>query len=129
MLKDEHSLLRQAKSVRNTAARSSNIVNGFVGQDLRIGNHKPVSDALAAVGISKALRRRKMRNVAIQQITTTLYAYTRMMCGESTFLLSGITESDPALISVDPCAYRSGSRCSRIPLLGRLAVLHDGHII
>ena len=83
VLKDEHYLLRQAKSGRNAAAHSSNIVNGFVGQDSRIGNYKPVSDALAAVGISKALRRRKMRNVAIQQIITTLYAYTRMVCGES----------------------------------------------
>ena len=82
-LKDEHYLLRQAKAVRNASAHSSNVVNGFGRRDSRIGNYKPVSDALASIGVSKALRRKKMGNAAIQQITATLYAYTRMACGES----------------------------------------------
>lgn len=82
-LKDEHYLLRQTKAVRNAAAHSSNMVNRFDGQDSQIKNYRPVSDALSAIGISKALRRKKMRNTAIQQIVTTLYAYTRMAQGDT----------------------------------------------
>lgn len=52
-LKNEHYLLRQTKSVRNAAAHSSNIVNGFGGQSSQVGNYKLVSEALAAIGVSK----------------------------------------------------------------------------
>lgn len=113
VLKDEHYLLRQAKSVRNAAAHSSNIVNGFAGQDSRVGNYKPVSDALSAIGISKPLRRKKMRNAAIQQITTTLYAYTRMACGESSRRRA--SESLSALgrrMDKNACYYKSNNTIS-----------------
>lgn len=85
-MKDEHYLLRQSKSVRNAAAHSSNIVNGIAGKTSVVKNYKAVSDALIAVGVSKAQRKKKMGNAAIQQIVTVLYAHARLVRGDTSRL-------------------------------------------
>ncbi|MEG1886138.1 MAG: Abi family protein [Alistipes sp.] len=83
VLRDEHYLLKSVKSVRNAAAHSSNMINGFSDVGSVVRNYRPVSDALSAAGVSKAQRRVKMRNPFIQRIITTLFFYDRIVAGST----------------------------------------------
>ena len=82
-LRENHYLLKQVKSVRNAAAHSSNIVNGFAGKGSAFRNYEPVSAALASAGVTKAQRRTKMRVLAMQQIVVTLFTYNRIVVGRT----------------------------------------------
>ena len=78
-MKDEHYLLRQAKSARNAAAHSSNIINGFVGQRTTVRTNPNVGAALAQAGVSRRVRQAKMGNPRLQQIVTLLYLHTLLV--------------------------------------------------
>lgn len=79
-MKDDHYLLRRANSLRNAAAHSSAIING-----LGISSNAPtrypasVARALGNAGVSKRLRRSKMRNPRVLQMTVFAYTYARFV--------------------------------------------------
>ena len=58
----EHYMLRQAKSVRNACAHSSDVLNGVAVVDARIGADAAVTRALAEAGLSHRVRTAKMKN-------------------------------------------------------------------
>ena len=57
----EHYMLRQAKSVRNACAHSSDVLNGIAIVDARIGADAAVMKALAEAGLSHRVRTAKMK--------------------------------------------------------------------
>ena len=58
----EHYMLRQAKSVRNACAHSSDILNGIAAVDTRINADAAIMAALAEIGLSHRVRTAKMKN-------------------------------------------------------------------
>lgn len=81
-MRDEHYLLRQAKSVRNACAHSSAMVNGFATWDASVETNESVQQALAEAGISHRMRTSKMRNGRIKQVTTLLYLHSTYVIEE-----------------------------------------------
>ena len=78
----EHYMLRQAKSVRNACAHSSDILNGIATVDTRIYADAAIMAALAEIGLSHRVRTAKMKNPRIRQITTLLYLHVELVaCG------------------------------------------------
>ena len=80
-MRDEHYMLRRANSLRNAAAHSSAIVNGL-GSPLsapQLRYPAPLAAALGEIGMSKRLRRSKMRNPRILQMAVLAYAYSRFV--------------------------------------------------
>ena len=80
-MRDEHYMLRRANSLRNAAVHSSAIVNGF-GSPLsapQLRYPAPLAAALGEIGMSKRLRRSKMRNPRILQMAVLAYAYPRFV--------------------------------------------------
>ena len=80
-MRDEHYMLRRANSLRNAAAHSSAIVNGL-GSPLsapQLRYPAPLTAALGEIGMSKRLRRSKMRNPRILQMAVLAYAYSRFV--------------------------------------------------
>ena len=80
-MRDEHYMLRRANSLRNAAAHSSAIVNGL-GFPLgapQLRYPAPLAAALGEIGMSKRLRRSKMRNPRILQMAVLAYAYSRFV--------------------------------------------------
>lgn len=75
----EHYMLRQAKSVRNACAHSSDVLNGIAVVDARIGADAAVMRALAEAGLSHRVRTAKMKNPRIRQITTLMYLHTQLV--------------------------------------------------
>lgn len=61
-MRHEHYMLRQAKSVRNACAHSSDVLNGVAIVDARIGADAAVMKALAEAGLSHRVRTAKMKN-------------------------------------------------------------------
>ena len=51
-MRHEHYMLRQAKSVRNACAHSSDMLNGIAVVDTTVGTDSAVLSALAQAGIS-----------------------------------------------------------------------------
>lgn len=82
-MKSEHYLLRQTKLVRNCAAHSTDLLNGF-GQreETKVVTPNAVAAALDEIGINKRARQPKMRNPRIKQITMMTYAYHTLVVGE-----------------------------------------------
>ncbi len=89
-MEDEHYLLRQAKSVRNACAHSSNVVNGFrfvpeVAESADeededgIATNDSVGQALAKTGLSHRVRTSKMKNPRLKQIVTLMYLHTTLV--------------------------------------------------
>ncbi len=76
---DEHYLLRQAKSVRNACAHSSNIANGFRLQEDQIKPNATMSAALAETALSHRARTSKMKNPRLKQIATLMYLHKRLV--------------------------------------------------
>lgn len=75
-MKDDHYLLRRANSLRNAAAHSSAIINGLgISSDTPTRYPASVASALGSAGFSKRLRRSKMRNPRVLQMTVLAYAY------------------------------------------------------
>lgn len=80
-MRDEHYMLRRANSLRNAAAHSSAIVNGL-GSPLsapQLRYPATLAAALGKIGMSKRLRRSKMRNPRILQMAVLAYAYSRFV--------------------------------------------------
>lgn len=80
-MRDEHYMLRRANSLRNAAAHSSAIVNGL-GSPLgapQLRYPAALAAALGEIGMSKRLRRSKMRNPRILQMAVLAYAYSRFV--------------------------------------------------
>lgn len=80
-MRDEHYMLRRANSLRNAAAHSSAIVNGLGSSSSapQLRYPTPLAAALGEIGVSKRLRRSKMRNPRILQMTVLAYAYSRFV--------------------------------------------------
>ena len=78
-MEDEHYFLRQAKSVRNACAHSSNIANGFGLQDDAIKPNAIMSAALAETALSHRVRTSKMKNPRLKQIATLMYLHSRLV--------------------------------------------------
>lgn len=78
----EHYMLRQAKSVRNACAHSSDILNGIAAVDTRINADAAIMAALAEIGLSHRVRTAKMKNPRIRQIATLMYLHAGLVtCG------------------------------------------------
>ena len=78
----EHYMLRQAKSVRNACAQSSDILNGIAAVDTRINADAAIMAALAEIGLSHRVRTAKMKNSRIRQIATLMYLHAGFVtCG------------------------------------------------
>lgn len=75
----EHYMLRQAKSVRNACAHSSDVLNGVAVVDARIGADAAVTRALAEAGLSHRVRTAKMKNPRIRQIATLMYLHAHLV--------------------------------------------------
>lgn len=84
-MRDEHYMLRRANSLRNAAAHSSAIVNGLGSSSSapQLRYPAPLAAALGEIGVSKRLRRSKMRNPRILQMTVLAYAYSRFVPREN----------------------------------------------
>lgn len=78
-MRHEHYMLRQAKSVRNACAHSSDILNGVAVVDTRIDADAAVMRALAEAGLSHRVRTAKMKNPRIRQIATLMYLHTQLV--------------------------------------------------
>ena len=72
-------MLRQAKSVRNACAHSSDMLNGIAVVDTTVGTDSAVLSALAQAGISHRVRTGRMRNPRIRQIVTLMYLHTKLV--------------------------------------------------
>lgn len=78
-MRHEHYMLRQAKSVRNACAHSSDMLNGIAVVDTTVGTDSAVLSALAQAGISHRVRTGRMRNPRIRQIVTLMYLHTKLV--------------------------------------------------
>lgn len=78
-MRHEHYMLRQAKSVRNACAHSSDILNGIAVIDTRVGADATVMNALAEAGLSHRVRTTKMKNPRIRQIATLMHLHTQLV--------------------------------------------------
>lgn len=73
-----HYDLKKVKSVRNCAAHGSCIINVFAeGENSRHTTSVDTLDAVARVSLSKATRKKWMRNSATQEIAITLVRYSK----------------------------------------------------
>lgn len=73
-----HYDLKKVKSVRNCAAHGSCIINVFAeGENSRHTTSVDTLDAVARVSLSKATRKKWMRNAAAQEIVITLVRYSK----------------------------------------------------
>ena len=76
-LLDSHYMLKKTKSVRNGAAHLHLILNDVNGESRPRERIRPVvSQAIAASGVPKRLRSKKLGNPKMAQIATLLYQYS-----------------------------------------------------
>lgn len=78
-MRHEHYMLRQAKSVRNACAHSSDMLNGIAVVDTTVSTDSAVLSALTQAGISHRVRTGRMRNPRIRQIVTLMYLHTKLV--------------------------------------------------
>ena len=112
-MRSEHYLLRCANSIRNAAAHSSAIINGFAPseQASSIRTPRDVALSLSVLGFNKRARRSKLRNPRILQITTLAYAFDKFVSQEKR---NGTTARLEALKTR---ASRNSEWYSGVPLL------------
>lgn len=113
-MRSEHYLLRCANSIRNAAAHSSAIINGFAPSEQvsSIRTPQDVALSLGALGFNKRARRSKLRNPRILQITTLAYAFDRLVSQEKR------NGTSARLDALETRANRNSDWYSGIPLLG-----------
>lgn len=70
------------KSARNAYAHSSCIVSNFRREDGRYRTNVKVMHALEDAGVSRTARAKRMRNTALQQIATLMFAYSHFVTGD-----------------------------------------------
>ena len=103
-------MLRRANSLRNAAAHSSAIVNGL-GSPLsapQLRYPAPLAAALGEIGMSKRLRRSKMRNPRILQMAVRAYAYSRFVPKEK----AEEPPRDYSHLPIDPSFTATGTRAT-----------------
>lgn len=83
-MRQNHYVLRTVKSVRNACAHSSSIISTFGRADGRehFNVNIKVLEALENAGISKSVRAKRMRNAAMRQIATLMYAYSHFVSSD-----------------------------------------------
>lgn len=83
-MRDEHYLLRRVSSLRNAAAHSSAMINGLGVGSNSLESRPPamVSSALAEIGVSRRLRRARLRNPRILQMTSLAFAHGHFVPGQ-----------------------------------------------
>lgn len=78
-MKNDFYLLQTVKSLRNACAHNNCILNDLVSGSPMYKARNSVSQALGKVsGIGESMRKSKMRNDRIQQITTTMYMHRQL---------------------------------------------------
>lgn len=78
-LRDDFYLLQSVKTLRNACAHNNCILNNLVAGDPMHKAQYSVTKALGSIqGINQAMRRSKMSNDRIQEITTALYVHHRI---------------------------------------------------
>ncbi len=84
-MKKEHYLLRCSNALRNAAAHSSAIINGFSANspESPIRTPNEVALALEKAGINKRSRRSKMKNIRIQQIVILAYSHSHFVTSDT----------------------------------------------
>ncbi|WP_314921561.1 Abi family protein [Slackia exigua] len=85
VLRNEHYMLKKAKSLRNAAAHGTCIINGFAEkEDTGISLPYQVLRSISDMGITKSLRRKRFENARMIEIATLLYLYQGVVSdGES----------------------------------------------
>lgn len=81
-MRQSHYVLRSVKSARNAYAHSSCIVSNFRREDGRYRTNVKVMHALEDAGVSRTVRAKRMRNTALQQIATLMFAYSHFVTGD-----------------------------------------------
>ncbi len=81
-MRQNHYILRSVKSARNAYAHSSCIVSNFRRDDGLYRANIKVKHALEKAGMSKTARTKRMRNTALQQIATLIFAYSHFVTGD-----------------------------------------------
>lgn len=82
-MKHEHYMLRQAQSIRNACAHSSNMLNKLARTDSSVETEAAVQQALAKAGFSHRVRTARMKCPCVQQIVTLMYTHTKMVANGS----------------------------------------------
>lgn len=82
-MRQDHYTLRAVKSARNAYAHSCCIINNFRRTDIRHRTSVEVMKALENAGVSKQVRNKRMKNVAMQQIATLMFAQSRFVTGSA----------------------------------------------
>lgn len=78
-MKNDFYLLQSVKSLRNACAHNNCILNDLSSGEPMYKVNNRVSQALGGIeGIGEDMRKSKMRNDRIQQVTTTLYLHSRV---------------------------------------------------
>ena len=75
----EHYMLRQAKSIRNACAHSSDIINGIALRGSPVTTDPVIWAAISKAGVSRRVRATKMRNPRTQQIVTLLHLHCQLI--------------------------------------------------
>lgn len=75
----EHYILKRVKDARNAYAHSACILNNLSSNDRGRKTPMEVIGALSDAGVTKAMRKRKMSKVVLQQIAIVVYAYSRFV--------------------------------------------------
>ena len=80
-MKNDHYLLRRVNSLRNATAHSSAIINGLGSPSdaPQMRYPAPLAADLGSIGVSKRLRRSKMHNPRILQMTVLAYTHSRFV--------------------------------------------------
>ena len=80
-LLDEHYLLKKVKSLRNACAHSSAILNGIAASSCADGPRPSdlLLGELSRCGVSRKVRRQRMRNPRMLELATTLFTHGRVV--------------------------------------------------
>lgn len=80
-MRQDHYTLRAVKSARNACAHSCCIINNFRRTDAHHRASIEVMSALENIGVSKQVRSKRMKNIAMQQIVTLMFAQSKFVTG------------------------------------------------
>ncbi len=80
VLKSSHYDYKRVKSIRNSCAHGSCLINSFTSKvTMRRSASQRVLEAVSQTGVSKTVRKRRMRNPAMQEIATVLVLYAEIV--------------------------------------------------
>lgn len=81
-LLDNYYLLLSIKDLRNATAHNNCLINDLSPHTSRFNTNYRISHELSKLGITKAIRNKKMSNARIQQIVTLLYTHKKIIKSE-----------------------------------------------